>query len=155
MTNADDEMSASDHALMLALAAAIGGGSPPPIDLVARCEGLIAWIDVDSELAMLLDQPLAEAAGTRGSVPSTAVLEFAAGDGSCVIEVTPSADALRGQLLGGQAPEVVARTTTGLTTSSPIDDVGAFEISNPPAGTIRLEFDLAEGRRIHTDWFVI
>ena len=154
MTNADDEMSAADQALMQALAAAIGGPRLP-IDLVARCEGLLAWIDVDSELAMLLDQPVVEAAGTRGTAPPTAALEFAAGDGSCVIEVTPSAAALRGQLLGGAAPEVVARTTTGTTTSSPIDELGAFEISNPPAGTIRLEFDLTDGRRIHTDWFVI
>ncbi len=72
MTNADDEMSASDQALMQALAAAIGGGPRPPVDLVARCEGLLAWIDVDSELAMLLDQPVAEAAGTRGAASSTA-----------------------------------------------------------------------------------
>ena len=154
MTNADDEMSASDQALMQALAAAIGEPRPP-VDLVARCEGLLAWIDVDSELAMLLDQPVAEAAGTRGAASSTAALEFAVGDGSCVIEVTPSADALRGQLLGGEADEVVVRTTTGTTVSSLIDDVGAFEISNPPAGTIRLELDLADGRCIHTDWFVI
>jgi hypothetical protein len=154
VTNADDEMSASDQALMRALAGVIGGPRPP-VDLVARCEGLLAWIDVDSELAMLLDQPMAEAAGTRGAASATAALEFAAGDGSCVIEVTPAADALRGQLLGGEAAVVVARTTTGNTTSSPIDELGAFEISNPPAGTIRLEFDLAEGRRIHTDWFVI
>ena len=68
MTDAGDEMSASDRNLMKALAEAIGG-SPPPTDLVARCEGLLAWLDVDSELAALLEQPVAEAAGTRGARP--------------------------------------------------------------------------------------
>ncbi|MEP7115836.1 MAG: hypothetical protein ABI862_21405 [Ilumatobacteraceae bacterium] len=154
MTNADDEMPSSDRILMLALADAIGG-SRPPIDLVAHCEGLLAWIDVESELAELLDQPVAEAAGTRGAATSAPSLEFSVMDGTCVIEITPSADVLRGQVLGGDAELVVVRTTAGATKSSTVDSLGAFEISNPPAGTIRLEFDLAEGRRICTDWFVV
>jgi hypothetical protein len=139
---------------MRALAEAIGG-QPPPIDLAARCEGLLAWIDVDSELADLLDQPVAEAAGTRGAAQPSTALEFAVDDGSCVIELTPSEDVLRGQVLGGEARVVIVRTTTATTLSSPVDDLGAFEITSPPSGTIRLEFELAEGRRIHTAWFVI
>jgi hypothetical protein len=154
VTSADDEMSASDRILMRALAQAIGG-PPPPIDLAARCEGLLAWIDVDSELAMLLDLPVAEAAGTRGTATSPTTLEFAVGDGSCVIELNPSDDVLRGQLLGGEAARAVVRTAAGASTSSPIDEFGAFEINDPPPGTIRLEFDLNDGRGIHTDWFVI
>jgi hypothetical protein len=154
VTNADDEMSASDRILMQALAQAIGG-PPPPIDLAARCEGLLAWIDVDSDLAMLLDMPATEAAGTRGAAISPTTLEFTVGDGSCVIELSPSDDVLRGQLLGGTADSVVVRTATGTSSSSPIDDFGAFEIYDPPPGTIRLEFDLSDGRGIHTDWFVI
>ncbi len=154
MTDPDDEMSSSDRILMMALAEAIGG-QRPPIDLVARCEGLLSWIDVDSELADLLDQPVAEAAGTRGAAAPTGVLEFAVEDGSCVIELTPSESAFRGQVLGGEAQLVVVRTIAGTTLSSIVDDLGAFEFSNPPSGTIRLEIDLSEGRRIHTAWFVI
>ena len=154
MTNADDEMSAQDHALMQALAEAIGAPRPP-IDLVARSQGLLAWIDIDAELAELADQQVAEAAGTRGSTTSATTLEFVVGDGSCVIELVPAADVLRGQLLGGDASTVVARTTNGTTTSAPIDALGAFQIDTPLSGTTRLEFDLADGRRIHTDWFVI
>ena len=154
MTNADDQMSASDRALMQALAAAIGGPRPP-VDLVARCEGLLAWIDVDSELAMLLDQPVAEAAGTRGATPSTA-LEFALEDGSFVIEVTPSDDVLRGQLLGGEVQQVIVRTAGGVTHSLPVDELGNFSLTHPPSGAMRLELELfAESRRIHTDWFVV
>jgi hypothetical protein len=154
VTNADNEMSASDRILMKALAEAIGG-TPPPIDLVARCEGLLAWIDVDSELAMLLDQPVAEAAGTRGATAS-ATLEFVVDDGSCVIELTPSENSLRGQLLGGEAQQIVVRAADGVTHSLPVDELGNFALDQPPSGAFRLELELIpEGRRIHTDWFVV
>ncbi len=154
MSNADDEMSASDRILMKALAEAIGG-PPPPVDLVARCEGLLAWIDVDSELAMLLDQPVAEAAGTRGATAS-ATLEFVVDDGSCVIELTTSGNALRGQLLGGEANQIVVRAADGAIHSLPVDELGNFALDQPPSGTIRLELELIrESRRIHTDWFVV
>ena len=72
MTNADDEMSPSDRNLMKALAKAVGPPQPPA-DLVDRCAGLLAWIDVDSELAALLDQPVAEAAGTVRTAAEDAV----------------------------------------------------------------------------------
>jgi hypothetical protein len=156
VTNADDEMSTSDRILMRALAEAIGGQGPP-IDLVARCEGLLAWIDVDSELATLLDQPIAETAGTRGTWSATTMLEFAVDDGSCVIEITPSSGgSLHGQLLGGEAAAVVLRTIAGTVHSTTIDSFGIFEIANPPSGTVRLEFEpIGDFRRIHTEWFVI
>ncbi len=154
MSDADDEMSSSDRLLMEALADAIGGPRPP-IDLASRCEGLLAWIDVDSELAELLDQPIGEAVGTRGAVTSSTTFEFVVGDGSCVIEITPSGTGLHGQLLGGEAQSVVARTTAGAATSSLIDALGAFELSDELSGSIRLELELSDGRRIHTDWFVI
>ena len=115
MTNADDEMSASDRILMRALAEAIGG-PPPPIDLAARCEGLLAWIDVDSELAMLLDQPVAEAAGTRGAAPSAIDTRVRRRRRQLRDRAdTPSDDVLRGQLLGGEAARVVVRTAAGAT----------------------------------------
>jgi hypothetical protein len=154
VTSADDEMSAADRILMRALSEAIGG-TPPPVDLVSRSEGLLAWIDVDSELAALLDQPVAEAAGTRGAT-APATLEFVVGDGSCVIELTPSDNAIRGQLLGGEAHEIVVRTAAGDTHSFPIDEMGNFTLDQPTSGTIRLELELIpESRRIHTDWFVV
>ncbi len=155
MTNADNEMSASDRILMQALAEAIGGPRPP-IDLVARCEGLLAWADVDSELAMLLDQPLAEAAGTRGTTSAAPTLEFVVDDGSCVIELDTSEGGLRGQILGGEVHVVVVRTASGVTHSLPVDELGNFSLDQPPSGTMRLELELfAEQRRIHTDWFVV
>jgi hypothetical protein len=155
VTNADEQMSPSDNALLRALADAVGG-PPPPTGLVARCEGLLAWIDVDAELATLLDQPVAEVAGTRGSGSAPTTLEFAVDDRSCVIELSPSAASLHGQLLGGEATSVVLRSISGATLSATIDELGDFEIHDPPSGTVRLEFEpLGDLRRIHTEWFVI
>jgi hypothetical protein len=155
VTSPDEEMSSSDRVLMKALAEAIGD-QRPPIDLVARCEGLLSWIDVDSELASLLDQPVPEEVGTRGGASSAIAFEFAIADGTCVIEVTPSQSALHGQLLGGETAQVIVRTAAGETHSLPVDELGNFTIDNPPSGAIRLEWELIAGsRRIHTDWFVI
>lgn len=139
---------------MKALAEAIGADRLPA-DLIARCEGLLGWIDVEAELAELLEQPQLESSGTRGTAGPGATLQFTVADRSCVIEVTPSADGLRGQLLGAQSQHVVVRTIDGTVQSSPVDDSGGFQVSNPPSGTIRLEFDLSENRRIHSDWFVV
>jgi hypothetical protein len=155
VSDADDEMSPSDRILMKALAEARGDAQPRS-DFLDRCEGLLAWLDVDSELAALLDQPVVEAAGTRGTASSDTALVFVVDDGSCVIELTPSEDSLRGQLLGGQAYEIVARTSADVVHRAVIDELGIFSIENPPTGTIRLELELfSESRRIHTDWFVV
>jgi hypothetical protein len=154
VTDADDEMSPSDRQLMQALAEAIGGPQPP-VDLAARCEGLLAWIDVDSELAMLLDQPVAESAGTRGGLSST-MLEFSVGDGSCVIELDSSEGRLRGQVLGVEVRQIVVRSATGTTLSVEVDESGSFSLDDLTSGTIRLELEpFSESRRIHTDWFVV
>jgi hypothetical protein len=140
---------------MSALADAIGRPRPP-IDLVARCEGLLAWIDIDSELATLLDEAIVERAGTRGSTSDAASLEFALADGSCVIELTPVSGSLHGQIAGGATAVVDLRTLDGTTLSAPVDEMGVFAIVGPPSGTVRLEFELIGNvRRIHTEWFVI
>jgi hypothetical protein len=154
VTGADEHVPASDRILMKALAEALGGDQPPA-DLAARCEGLLGWLDVDAELAELLDRSALDSTGTRGPAGSTPTLEFTVADGSCVIEISTTEGVLRGQLLGGEAQQVVVRTSAGTSQSALIDELGAFEISNPPSGTIRLEFELIDGRRIHSDWFVV
>ncbi len=155
MSNADDEMSPEDRVLMKALTEAVGSPQLPP-DLLERCAGLLSWIDVDAELAVLLDQPVPEAAGTRGASSVDSTLVFTVEDGSCVIELTPSENALRGQILGAQASAIVIRTAANVTHTASVDETGNFSIDAPPMGAIRLELELiSEIRRIHTDWFVV
>ena len=155
MSNADDEVSPSDRILMKALAEALGA-SQPPVDLIARCEGLVTWIDVDSELATLLDQPATEQVGTRGATSLDTTMVFTVDDGSCVIELTPSDNSLQGQVLGPQVAEILVRTASDTVHSISVDETGNFSIDDPPTGAIRLELELfSESRRIHTDWFVV
>jgi hypothetical protein len=155
VSSADDEMSPSDRILMQSLAQAVGT-TEPPTDLIARCEGLLTWLDVESELAVLLDQPVAEAAGTRGAASSATTHEFAIDDGSCVIELDVSSEHLRGQVLGATAQQIVIRTAPGTTHIVPVDETGHFSLEDPPSGPIRLELEpSSESRRIHTDWFVV
>jgi hypothetical protein len=105
---------------------------------------------------MLLDQPVAEQVGTRGATTSETTLVFTVDDGSCVIELSLAEQALRGQVLGVHAHEIVVRTAAGTTHPAPVDESGDFAIDDPPSGTIRLELEpISEDRRIHTDWFVV
>ena len=155
MTGADEQMPASDRILMKALGEALGGVQPPA-DLAARCEGLLGWLDVDAELAEFLDQSALDSTGTRGPAGSTPTLEFTVADGSCVIELNPLKNVMRGQLLGGEAQHVVVRTAAGDTHALPVDELGHFSLDQPISGSIRLELELfPDGRRIHTDWFVV
>jgi len=151
---ADDIPDTNDQALLDALALALGP-SDPVDDLIDRCEGLLTWIDIDAELATLLDQAPAELAGTRGGGTSSADLEFTVDDGTCVIEIKIAGGQVRGQILGPAPDQVTLRVVTGVTTPATVDELGSFEIVDPPPGSARLELDLGEGRRIHTDWFVI
>jgi hypothetical protein len=149
-----EQPDARDRALLGALAAAIG----PPVDtddLIDRCQGLLTWIDVDAELAVLLDQAPAELAGTRGTGDTSSDLEFTVGDGTCVIEVKLGERHLRGQVLGVAPERVTLRVVTGVAAPASVDQLGSFEIADPPSGSARIELDLGAGRRIHTDWFII
>ncbi len=148
----DDAPDERDRALLAALGRALG--TVDDTDLIARCAGLLTWIDVDAELAALLERPPAELAGTRGDA-AAADLEFTVDDGTCVIEVTVRDGTVRGVVLGVTPEHVAVRSVTGELHDAEFDAVGAFTITVPVSGSARVELDLGEERRIHTDWFVI
>ncbi len=154
MNSDDGDMSPLDSATMRALARAIGTDTGSR-DLTERSQGLLGWIDVDAELARLLDQPHEELAGTRGAAAASTMLEFTIDDGSCAIEVDVSDDALHGQLLGGRAELVLFRSPDGGGTTAPVDEHGFFVVRKPQRGTLRMEFVLVDGRQVHSDWFVL
>lgn len=139
---------------MRALARAMGTTPEGSRELIERCQGLIAWIDVDAELAALLERPAEELAGTRGGATSAA-LEFTIADGTCAIELDMSDEAVQGQILGGRAIDMHVRSPDGSTSTVAVDEQGFFDLGNPPRGTIRLELELDDGRRVHSDWFVV
>jgi hypothetical protein len=148
----DESPDERDRALLIALARALG--TVDDTDLIARSTGLLAWIDVDAELAALLERPPAELAGTRGDA-AAADLEFTVDDGTCVIEISVRDGTVRGVVLGVTPEHVAVRSVTGELHEAEFDAVGAFTVNAAVAGSARVELDLGEERRIHTDWFVI
>lgn len=151
-TDTPDALDERDRALLTALARALG--TVDDTDLIARSAGLLAWIDVDAELAELLERPPAELAGTRGDA-AAADLEFTIDDGTCVIEVSVGGGTVRGVVLGVAPERVSLRSVTGELHDAEFDAVGTFTITASISGTARVELELGEERRIHTDWFVI
>lgn len=148
----DESPDAHDRALLAALARALG--TVDDTDLIARSTGLLAWIDVDAELAALLERPPAELAGTRGDA-AAADLEFTVDDGTCVIEISVAGGTVRGVVLGVAPEHVAVRSVNGDLHGAEFDAVGAFTVIAPVSGSVRVELDLGGERRIHTDWFVV
>jgi hypothetical protein len=146
--------SEADARLLAELGRALGP-APSDDDLIARCEGLLAWIDMEAELAEMLERTPAELAGTRGDAGEPSGLEFSVTDGSCVVELRLEDGALHGQVVGPLPESVAVRVVTGLVEPALIDELGMFTIDRPPAGSARVEIQFPDGRRIHTDWFVI
>ncbi len=149
-----DDTSEADALLLEQLGAALGT-MPPDDGLIARCEGLLTWLDVDAELAELLDQAPAELAGTRGGAGDATGMEFSIADGSCIVEIRLERGTLHGQVVGPTPAAVAVRVVSGVVEPAPLDAHGMFTIDHPPSGSARVEIQMNDGRRIHTDWFVI
>jgi hypothetical protein len=149
-----DDLPEADARLLAALGGALGP-APSDDDLIARCEGLLAWTDVEAELAELLEQAPAELAGTRGGADEPTALEFSIADASCVVELRIEDGTLHGQVVGPVPASVAIRVVTGIVAPAPVDGTGTFTVEHPPSGSARVEIEFPDGRRIHTDWFVI
>lgn len=149
-----EALSEADARLMAELGRALG---PAPSDdgLIARCEGLLTWLHVDAELAELLERTPAELAGTRGGPGEPSSLEFSVADGTCIVELRVENGSLHGQVVGPTPANVAIRVVTGVVEPAPVDELGMFTIDRPPSGSARVEIEFPDGRRIHTDWFVI
>jgi hypothetical protein len=155
-THESDDLAPADRELLRELAAATRASEHDVDGLIDSCEGLLTWLDVDAELAALLDQSV-EAAGTRGGTAPSTTLEFAVADGTCVVEAEPTVDSLVVRVHGAEATRVTVRAADGWTVEVALDESGEATTSRPPDGPVRIEIEIEipENRRIQTDWFVI
>jgi hypothetical protein len=142
-----------DDRLLDALGSALGA-DPLPDGLLARCEGLVAFADVDHELAALLDSAGAELAGTRGGT-ATDVETFELTDGAVTVELTFDRGGVAGQLLGDPVSAVHLETRSGSLDEVPVDELGRFTLPAAAPGPVRLRITTDDGRAVATDWFLL
>jgi hypothetical protein len=152
MTGPRDQ--ADDARLLGELGAALGP-DPSPAGLVARAEGLLAFAEVDRELAELLDASAAEPVGVRGPGDVAGALVFEVGGGSVSVEVTVTGDRVDGQVLAGEPTEVVLERVSGPAHPCPVDELGRFTFSGVVPGPGRLRLRGGSARPVTTDWFLI
>jgi hypothetical protein len=152
--DADDVESPDDRRLLSELAAALGL-DPVPDRLVEICEGLVAWDDVDHELATLLDEHADEPAGVRGPGAVLAdQLSFGVSDGSTVVELRLATGRVTGQVVPAGAVEAVFERLGGALQRTPVDDLGRFVFDDVGSGPARVRLG-GPGRWVVTDWFVL
>lgn len=148
----DADMTAEDAQLVADLARALGPDPLPP-GLLDRAEGLLAWMGVDEELAVLMEETAVEPAGTRGPGAATATT-YQVADGSVALELSVEPGLLRGQVLSGAVNRVVIELSGGGTRASALDELGQFAFHGLSRGPARLRLERGSALPVVTDWFV-
>ena len=142
-----------DDARLLEELGAVLRPDPVPPQLLSRAEALVELLDLDHDLAALQEAGPAELAGTRGA-GTTAGLLFERPDGSVALEVHVGREELTGQLLAGDAQEVVLERLSGEPVAATVDELGAFTFGRVAPGPVRLRLPSA-ARPLTTDWFLV
>lgn len=147
---------ARDTRLLDELRAALDRNAGPP---AGRFDGLLSFASFasadDDALAELLDPPVAEPAGVRGSGHTDRALAFEVGDGSLAVEVVVAHDRLDGQVLVGDPAEVVLERVGGPALARPVDDLGRFTFVRTIPGSCRLRLSGGPTGPVTTDWFLL
>jgi hypothetical protein len=151
----DDDAVTEDEARLLAGLAEVLGPDDLPPGLVSRAEGLVAFMDVDSELAELLEGAAAEPVGARGSATATERLAFETADGSIALEVVVERDVVTGQVLAGALSEVVLEHLDGSVVTAVVDELGRFSIDRTRSGSVRILLQVGSAQPVRTDWFLL
>lgn len=147
-----DEVTDAERSLLGPLGAALGD-DPLPGGIVERAEALVTWFGVDDELVALLEEQSEEMAGTRGGATG---MSFATPDGTTEIEIGFDGPTVVGHVLIGAAVEVHLIDATGAdVATTPIDELGRFDLAVNVQGPHRLRFIAGEGNTVVTDWFVL
>jgi hypothetical protein len=149
-----DDLGDDGDELLLSELRAARGTDVPPDGLADRAMGLVAWIDVDHDLARLLEDADLEAAGMRGATPAETVTTFESADGTLIVEISIDGGRVSGRLIAGSPRSVVAERLDAGTSRTEVDELGEFEFVGMHEGPARLVFAMT-GRDISTDWFVI
>lgn len=143
----------TDEDLMARLRALGSQVDPVPDDVVLAGRSALAYRDLDTRLAELVDEPTPAGAGTRSDAEDS-WFTFEVDD--IVIEVAVRTRAgeqhLVGQIDGADVARVVVSHAQG-EESPDVDHLGRFATPITP-GPIRVVIEFADGPRVTTSWIV-
>ena len=145
-----------DDQLLGALREAMRARQAVPVEIVEAAKGAYAWHNIDAELAQLTydsSRDKKQMASVRSESASIRALTFTSAHASIELEVT--ADSLLGQVMPPGEGTIEAQTRLGVTTTSPVDEIGCFSIEPVPAGQFRLHCHTASGLDVVTGWITL
>lgn len=125
-----------------------------PDGLIQRSVGLVSLMDLDRDLAELLESAEPELIGMRGGSDQVEALRFEMAEGGVSIELVLERDAIVGTVLAGDVDQVVLESGEGDLHTSRVDSVGQFELPTTAVRVLRLRLLHPTARPITTDWFL-
>ena len=148
-----DEPTEDERQLLAALDRALPSDRMPA-GMTQRADALVSMLDLDRDLAALLEAPDPELVGMRGGAALSEALRFEVGDGAIAVEVTIERKALSGTVLRGDLTEVVLEGSAGDLHTSSVDAFGQFEFPATTEHILRLRLVTTSARSVTTDWFL-
>ena len=143
------DRSQADQDLLAELSAAVRAAALAGT-VAEHGRGAYAWHSIDQDLAWLSFDSSAEPVRALRAQPGQArVLIFTATPLSLELELM--ADHVVGQIVPPGPGRVVVETADGTTVQAEADDLGFFDFTGMPRGSVRLRCETPTGRLV-TDW---
>jgi hypothetical protein len=126
-----------------------------PTRVVEAGKAAYTWRTVDEDLAALTYDSLTTSAspGTRSERAAVREVTFATRTLTIHVQVSPAG--LSGQLVPPQAGALELQLRTRPGQRADVDDNGWFSVGPLVGPAFRLVVELADGRRVHTDWLQV
>jgi len=142
----------NDETLLRALGEAVRSQRAVPHDFIETAKNAYAWHSIDAELAQLTYDSSSDArsAGLRSETASIRALTFTSAHVSIELEVTE--DSLIGQIVPPGKGTIETQAKAGVTTVTPVDEIGCFSIGPIPAIPFRLHYHPDNGAVVVTGW---
>jgi hypothetical protein len=142
-----------DEHLLGALREAMRARHAVPHEAVETAKGFYAWHNIDAELAQLTYDSSREedrSSRVRSETAAVRALTFTSAHLSIDLEVTEGA--LLGQVMPPEGGTIEAQTRSGMTPTTPVDEIGCFSIEPVPPSPFRLHCRTARGLDVVTGW---
>ena len=141
----------NDEQLLGALREAIRARQAVPPGFAETAKSVYAWHNIDAELEQLTydsSRDKDRSLTLRSETASIRALTFTSAHTSIELEVTE--DSLLGQVMPPGEGTIEVQTREGVTTATPVDEIGCFSIEPIPASPFRLRCRTPRGTDVVT-----